>query len=302
MKITFNPISYNTKNTYNFNTQNANKPSFTAYTPYFAKEVLENLINKGYSEPKMAKELGVNIAYVRGDMKHYKLQSQPRQAYYKLINYIKELLLSGMRPTEIARAYGMDKRDVYEVGIKVLGKDGYAEAKSIGKQNLKNVTSTFIQDERETARKSIKNKIGKARPIIEIYDQKITHLPSSPKEEKHFSVQTMCEEVLEEVKLGKSLEEATKEKGYNLRLIKGYVSRQSLKEAQAQGRKYLRMIEKKDLLEKNKQLKEKHVKQAFELLDKGASDVRIAKELGIPVEEVQKILRNNRPDFESYFN
>lgn len=133
MKISFNNITYyNTKN-HCTAYDNTNINFCGTKIEKFPKDTLENLIAKGYSAPKIASALGVSISYIVSNLKQYGLVTKPRQSYYALMDNIKDLLLKGFSTTDISKLYNLNRRDVYEVAVKVLGKEGFQEAKRQGK-------------------------------------------------------------------------------------------------------------------------------------------------------------------------
>lgn len=128
MKILFNTTFYNTNNR-TANKYNTNFKAFNAQT--ITKDTLESLIEQGLSAPKIAKALNLDVSQVIPNLKRYGLETKPRQAYYELIDNIEELLRQGLSTTAIGKLYGMNRRDVYEVAVKVLGQDGFKDIRSL---------------------------------------------------------------------------------------------------------------------------------------------------------------------------
>lgn len=128
MRILFNTTVYNTDNRTN-SKYSTNFKSFNVQT--IPRDVLEKLIEQGLSAPKIAKTLNVDVSHVVLNLKKYGLETKPRQAYYKLVDNIDELLKKGLSTTEIGKLYGMNRRDVYEVAVKVLGKEGFKKVRSL---------------------------------------------------------------------------------------------------------------------------------------------------------------------------
>ena len=128
MKILFNTTFYNTNNR-TANKYNINFKAFNAQT--ITKDTLESLIEQGLSAPKIAKALNLDVSQVIPNLKRYGLETKPRQAYYELIDNIEELLRQGLSTTAIGKLYGMNRRDVYEVAVKVLGQDGFKDIRSL---------------------------------------------------------------------------------------------------------------------------------------------------------------------------
>lgn len=255
-------IIYNTYNTQFYTkTNNYRKNSQISCKAKPTKEELEILLNKGYSPKKISKLLGETWGVVSNWIKEYGLNTisskNLKDNYSEIVDKIEPLLLQGYSTKDIAEMYGTNRRNIYEIAILLLGKEGFASAKTEGKHNKftqcanlakkqieikqynHNIYGAFAETNLKMPEKDVKNVIQNVKNEINAKKNEAKELskPKNVREAKQVKSQTVLDEALELIKQGFSIVKAAHMVNIRPEYVKGLIDKNVLNNAKLEAEK-----------------------------------------------------------------